>query len=41
VAALAVPWRMTDQQREKIARGNKLHQQIVRLARLIIAELED
>jgi len=35
------PWRMTDQQREKIARGNKLHQKIARLARLILAEVED
>ena len=34
------PWRKTDEHRERIARANRIHQKIARLARLILAELE-
>jgi len=35
------PWRKSPAHRERIARANRLHARIVRLARLILQELED
>jgi len=34
------PWRKTPAHRERIARANRIHQKIARLARLILRELE-
>jgi len=35
------PWRKMDEHREKIRRAIRVHARIARLARLILAEVED